>query len=206
MEMLIFFSSRTLAPAHTAKSTSQWFADHHITMLDWPDNMPDLIPIWNPRDIFKRKMSNSESNNTDELKLEFVLREPRPSIEWINNNTIILIIIIKLRLALFVTYTIIQSITSSEMCSLHLTHPSAHTHTHLEQCTHTHTHLEQCTHTHTHLEQWAADAAGSPGSSRGFGALLKGLTSVVDNSCRSRDSNPQPRVTSPSLYPLEPRL
>ncbi len=31
----------------------------------------------------------------------------------------------------FVTYTIIQSITSSEMCSLHLTHPSAHTHTQL---------------------------------------------------------------------------
>ncbi len=30
------------------------------------------------------------------------------------------------RLSLFVTYTIIQSITSSEMCSLHLTHPSAH--------------------------------------------------------------------------------
>ncbi len=27
----------------------------------------------------------------------------------------------------FVTYTIIQSITSSEMCSLYLTHPSAHT-------------------------------------------------------------------------------
>ncbi len=43
-------------------------------------------------------------------------------------------------------------------------------------------------------------------SSRGFGALLKGLTSVVDNSCRSRDSDPQPRVTSPTLYPLEPRL
>ncbi len=30
-------------------------------------------------------------------------------------------------LLLFVTYTILQSITSSEMCSLHLTHPSAHT-------------------------------------------------------------------------------
>ncbi len=28
---------------------------------------------------------------------------------------------------LYVTYTIIQSITSSEMCSLHLTRPSAHT-------------------------------------------------------------------------------
>ncbi len=33
----------------------------------------------------------------------------------------------KLRLALFVTYTIIKSINSCEMCSLHLTHPSAHT-------------------------------------------------------------------------------
>ncbi len=28
----------------------------------------------------------------------------------------------------------------------------------------------------------------------------------MDNSCRSRDSNTQPRVTSPKLYPLEPRL
>ncbi len=79
---------------------------------------------------------------------------------------------------LFVTYTIIQSITSSEMCSLHSTHPSAHTpgavftHTHLEQWTHTlthtwsnghthsHTHTWSSghTHSHTHLEQWAADA------------------------------------------------
>ncbi len=34
---------------------------------------------------------------------------------------------IKLWWALFVTYTIIQSIMRSEMCSLHLTHPSVHT-------------------------------------------------------------------------------
>ncbi len=40
-----------------------------------------------------------------------------------NNNTIQ----IKLGWALFVTYTIIQSIMRSEMCSLHLTHPSVHT-------------------------------------------------------------------------------
>ncbi len=32
-----------------------------------------------------------------------------------------------MKLRLFVTYTIIQSITSSEICSLHLTHPSVHT-------------------------------------------------------------------------------
>ncbi len=181
---------------------------------------------------------------------------------------------IKLRWALFVTYTIIQSITSSEMCALHLTHPSVHTHTwssghthtHLVQWTHTHTHtwssghththtwssghththtlgavdththththtlgavdthththleqwththLEQWTHTHTHTHTWSSGHTHTwnsgqptlqrPGSSRRFGALLKGLTSVVDNSCRSRDSNPQPRVTSPTLYPL----
>ncbi len=35
-----------------------------------------------------------------------------------------------------------------------------------------------------------------PGSSWGFGALLKGLTSVMNTSCWSRDSNPQPWVTS----------
>ncbi len=60
------------------------------------------------------------------------------------------------------------------MCSLYLTHPSAHT-------------------------------PGAVGSGCwGFSALLKGLTSVVDNSCQ--DSNPQHRVTSPTLYPLEPWL
>ncbi len=62
------------------------------------------------------------------------------------------------------------------------------------------THPEQWTHTHT----WSSGqpALRRPGSSWGFGALLKGLTSVVDNSCRSWDSNPQPRVTSPTLYSL----
>ncbi len=44
-----------------------------------------------------------------------------------------------------------------------------------------------------------------PGSSCGFGALFKGLTSVVDNSCRSRGSNPQPpRVTPPHTPPPPP--
>ncbi len=45
-----------------------------------------------------------------------------------------------------------------------------------------------------------------PESSWGFGALLKGLTSVLDNSWRSRDSKPQPRVTSPMFYPLGPSV
>ncbi len=44
----------------------------------------------------------------------------------------------------------------------------------------------KCTHT------WSSGqpTLRRPGSSWEFGALLKGLTSVVDNSCRSRDSKP----------------
>ncbi len=51
-------------------------------------------------------------------------------------------------------------------------------------------HPSKCTHT------WSSGqpTLQCPGSSWGFGALLKGLTSVVDNSSRSRDSNTQ--VTS----------
>ncbi len=48
-----------------------------------------------------------------------------------------------------------------------------------------------------------------PGSSWGFGALLKGLTSVVDTSCQSRDSNPQSWVTSgfkSNALSIRPRL
>ncbi len=70
MKMLISFSSKTLAPAHSAKTTSKCFADHDITVLDWPANKPDLNPTWNLWDIFKIKMRNSRSNNPDELKAQ----------------------------------------------------------------------------------------------------------------------------------------
>ncbi len=90
---------------------------------------------------------------------------------------------IKLRWTLFVTYTIIQSIISSEMCSLHLTHPSAHT-----------------------PGAVGSRRCGARGAVGGSVPCSRGLTSVVDNSCRNRDSNPQPQITSPMLYPLEPRL
>ncbi len=33
-DVLISFSSRTLAPTHNAKTTSKWFVDHDITVLD----------------------------------------------------------------------------------------------------------------------------------------------------------------------------
>ncbi len=51
-----FLSRQTLASAHNTKTTSKCFADHDITGLDWQANMPDLNPIWNLWDIFKRKM------------------------------------------------------------------------------------------------------------------------------------------------------
>ncbi len=59
------------------------------------------------------------------------------------------------------------------------------------------------------LEQWASDCAAPGKQFWGFGALLKGLTSVVDTSCRSRDLNPQPWVTSgfkSNALSIRPRL
>ncbi len=44
-----------------------------------------------------------------------------------SNSSAVLLDQIRWWWALFVTYTIIQSIMRSEMCSLHLTHPSVHT-------------------------------------------------------------------------------
>ncbi len=71
-------------------------------------------------------------------------------------------------------------------CVLHLTHPSAHTHTpwiHTRSNEHTHTAVNthtHWTHTHTHCEHTpGAFMLWHPGSSWEIGALLKGLTSVV---------------------------
>ncbi len=47
---------------------------NHFQVLCWPwyycAYMPDLNPIWNLWDIFKRKLRNSQSNNPDELKAQ----------------------------------------------------------------------------------------------------------------------------------------
>lgn len=42
-----FIFQHDLAPAHSAKTTSNWCTDHGITALDWPANSPDLNPIEN---------------------------------------------------------------------------------------------------------------------------------------------------------------
>ncbi len=56
----------------------------------------------------------------------------------------------------------------------------------------------------THLEQWAADTA-VPGEQLGVQCLAQGSHLSHGQFLLERDSNPQPRVTSPTLYPLEPR-
>ncbi len=63
-----FIFQQDLAPAHTAKGTKSWFNDHGVTVLDWPANSPDLIPIENLWGIVKRKMRDTRPNNADDLK------------------------------------------------------------------------------------------------------------------------------------------
>ncbi len=83
---------------------------------------------------------------------------------------------------LFVTYTIIQSITSSEICPLHLNHPSAHT---LEAVS-----SRRC---------GAREAVGGSVSC----SRVSPQSWTIPARAGSRDSNPQPRVTSPMLYLLD---
>ena len=64
-----FLFQQDLAPAHSAKTTSNWFADHSIPLLDWPANTPDLSPIENLWCIIvKRKIRDTRPNNADEVK------------------------------------------------------------------------------------------------------------------------------------------
>ncbi len=90
------------------------------------------------------------------------------------------------------------------ICALHLTHSNAHTHT----AVHTHTHT-----VNTHPEQWAANAA-APGEQLGVRSRVSPqswywrwrehllFTPPHWQFLPARDSNPQPRVTSPMLHPF----
>ncbi len=83
---------------------------------------------------------------------------------------------------LFVTYIIIQSITSSEMCSLHLTHSS----------------------THTHTQQWAADAA-APGEQSGVRCLAQGSHLSRGQFLPERRFEPTTSGYKSDALPIRPR-
>ncbi len=79
----------------------------------------------------------------------------------------------------FVTYTIIQSITSSEICALYLTHPSVHTTGAVGS--------QRC--------------GGTPGGEH-LGGRCLAQGSHLNRGQFLLESNPKPRITSPTLYPL----
>ncbi len=102
---------------------------------------PDSRPLWLCRVcafVLLRCFSCSHTVLPKEHSLGVIFSPHFPHVNavfFFNSTCISLLIIlvykqqiqIKLGWALFVTYTIIQSIMRSEMCSLHLTHPSVHT-------------------------------------------------------------------------------
>ncbi len=72
------------------------------------------------------------------------------------------------------------------------------THTHLEQRTHTHTPGAVGTHTHTHT--WSSQRCGARGAVGG--SVPCSRVSPQSWTIPAGAENPQPQITSPTLYPL----
>ncbi len=59
-----FIFQQDLAPAHTDKGTKSWFNDHGVTVLDWPENLPDL----NPREYMRYCQEEDERHQTQQYR------------------------------------------------------------------------------------------------------------------------------------------
>ncbi len=104
----------------TSKTYTHMHTVHYIADCVWPTNIHFLqMGFWTPQQSIwtnyacaGKLMAPFQNDFLHFTSFVFLVH--------------IVCVMIKLRWALFVTYTIIQSITSSKMCALHLTHPSAH--------------------------------------------------------------------------------
>ena len=50
------------APCHKARKTMKWLDEHHIKVLDWPPNSPDLNPIEEMWGFMKKKLETMDSS------------------------------------------------------------------------------------------------------------------------------------------------
>ena len=55
------------APCHTARACMKWFADNHVTLLEWPGNSPDLNPIENLWSRLKKLVAAHRPSNKQAL-------------------------------------------------------------------------------------------------------------------------------------------
>lgn len=69
-----FIFQQNGAACHTARSTKMWFANNNISLMTWPANSPDLLPIESLRGENEKKLRQQPSRSVVDLRAK--LTEP----------------------------------------------------------------------------------------------------------------------------------